>query len=776
MPSSASQRGLIGNRIPSLDPKTAGMVGSSQGQRKVSDNKGLFGNRIPPSSSSPGLVPAPSPASAAPTGGSVRSNSPGSVDSSYKPGSSNSPHTSRSSSPATSLGVGIPPSLVEHSLPERGGSGTATPSSTRADIGEETHELSPPTTPIAAPEMPQDDNLIRSDLTPHNLPANAVAANPMLRTLSIGPTPSLTSSMASQYDSKGGSEDQTQMMHDVSGISTPMGTPRAAARDLEGSLGGSVKGGSVSDIDDLGTRLEGLDTDDKRQGGSDAGGSVAADAGGDKAEADKEEMLESEPAKEEDVKMDDTAAKTEDEPTASTNAEEVISKDIAKENTIHEPVAGEAPTDDPQGILQDPEATVASTTHENKDDKPNESSDRDPNLDKDLDDLKEGKLEHDRSTDMPTDQTLADDLAGGMMAQNIIEPHMSKDEMKHQGGVAGQRMEDVENQDEVIQPDDVSTQDDGGPEIRDVTSNVDSEEKGVAIEDGKDLGPRGTLDGPQRFSVEFLEKGRGTEKAAQLDQSEYHMAEKAEGEVEAAGDKEVSAGDNKMESNEESKPTGVQADQNKEVTSNSEAGDADANANADANNNTKPMQVQIEPAPIAQPATETEPEFEATESAIPDTSDEPTPSVEIDAPSFPAPPSEDPDVVDPISSANSDTGASTPLDPSITKAFPDVPDEEKPRVEVHVSSPLSTPSKEKTMNNFTPLADIPGKSKSLQSLAAESEPSASEDDLEGSTDTPEARAKHMRRLSARKSPKSPLLDDEDPGDFEPGEGWAVVTK
>jgi hypothetical protein len=187
---------------------------------------------------------------------------------------------------------------------------------------------------------------------------------------------------------------------------------------------------------------------------------------------------------------------------------------------------------------------------------------------------------------------------------------------------------------------------------------------------------------------------------------------------------------------------------------------------------TKPMQVQIEPAPIAQPASEPESLSEDTQQIVPDTSDEPTPSAEIDPPTFPAPPSEDPDVVDPISSANSDR-ASTPIDPSIVKSFPDVPDEEKPRVEVHVSSPLTTPSKEKTINNFTPLADIPGKSKSLQSLAAESE---QDDDLESSADTPEAQAKHKRRLSARKSPKSPLLDDEDPGDFAPGEGWAVVTK
>jgi hypothetical protein len=728
------------------------MVGNSQGQRKVSDNKGLFGNRVPSSSSSPGLVPAPTPASAV-KGTSVRSNSPGSVDSSYKPGSSNSPHTSRSSSPATSLGVGLPASLVEHSLPERGGSGTATPSSTRADIGEETTELSPPTTPVAAPEMPQDDNLIRSDLTPHNLPANAVAANPLLRSLSGGPTPSLTSSMASQYDSKGGSEDQTQMMHDVSEISTPMGTPRAAARGLEGSVGGSVEGGSVADINDLGSRLEGLDTSDAKEGGSDAGESLAASAGKEESvEMDKEEV--NEPAKEEeDVSMDNNTPK-EDE--SSIGTEKVIAKTSAEEETVHEPMAGEAPTDHPQGILQDPKATVETVELENNDPKPTESSDRDPNLDDDLDDLKAGKLEHSKSTDddIPTDEIPADNLSGGMLGQNEIEPEISKDELKHQGGVAGQRMEDVENPDQIISPDDVeSNVDDGGPEIEDATPSNDAlENRGVAIEDGKDLGPRGSLDGPQKFSVEFLEESRGTEKAAELDQSEYHMSKK-EGESENEG----SATDEKSEGGE--KTSEAPAGETEESTLPAEDKDAE----------TKPMQVQIEPAPIAQPASEPE----DTQQVVPDTSDEPTPSAEIDPPTFPAPPSEDPDVVDPISSANSDAGASTPIDPSIVKAFPDVPDEEKPRVEVHVSSPLTTPSKEKTANNFTPLADIPGKSKSLQSLAAESE---QDDDLESSADTPEAQAKHKRRLSARKSPKSPLLDDEDPGDFAPGEGWAVVTK
>jgi hypothetical protein len=454
--------------------------------------------------------------------------------------------------------------------------------------------------------------------------------------------------------------------------------------------------------------------------------------------------------------MDNSTPKEEE---STIGAEEIIAKTSAEEETVHEPMAGEAPTDHPQGILQDPKATVETVELENNNSKPTEGSDRDPNLDDDLDDLKAGKLEHSKSTDddIPTDEIPADNLSGGMLGQNEIEPEISKDEVKHQGGVAGQRMEDVENPDQIIQPDDNTTpKDDGGPEIQEMDSN-ENPDKGVAIEDGKDLGPRGSLDGPQKFSVEFLEESRGTEKAAELDQSEYHMSKK-EGESE----KEVSATDEKAEGEE--KTSEAPADEAEEST---------VPASDDKDADAKPIQVQIEPAPIAQPAPEPESVPEDTQDLVPDTSDEPTPSAEIDPPTFPAPPSEDPDVVDPISSANSDTGASTPIDPSIVKAFPDVPDEEKPRVEVHVPSPLTTPSKEKTINTFTPLADIPGKSKSLQSLAAESE---QDDDLEASADTPEAQAKHKRRLSARKSPKSPLLDDEDPGDFAPGEGWAVVTK
>jgi hypothetical protein len=602
--------------------------------------------------------------------------------------------------------------------------------------------------------------MVRSDLTANNLPANAVAANPMLRTLSSGPAPSITSSVVSQFDSKGGSEDQNKMMQDVSGISTPMGTPRAAGRDLEGSVAGSVRGGSVADIDDLGSRLEGLDTSDQdggRQEGSEVG--EAADKYNEEVpEAAEERKAETD--KEEDVEMTNEGMKS--GPDENTTSKDDDIKVDAKESP-------KKPSDEelalnPQGILQNPDAKVEYTVNDESKEKTDKSTDQDPNQADDLDALKEGKLEHDKSLGADTlNQAPAEGIAeSALELGGDMEPRLDIDETKHQGGVAGQRMQDVENADEVIQPDDVDTgKSDDGPEVRDATPSNDDAGEGddVVIEDGENLGPRGTLDGPQKFKVEFLEKGRGQEKAAELDQQEYQINEKAE-ETEEAGERTDTAAQEMTEqADEKPESRDLEQDESKSAPDNE-------TAESSSTNEAKPIQVQIEPAPIAQPATESS-ESNSLQPTIPDTSDEATPSVEIDPPTFPAPPSEDPDVVDPIS--NADSGTTTPLDPSIARTFPDVPDEEKPRVQVHVSSPLNTPQKEKVevASSTTPLAELPGKSKSLSSLAAESEPS--EDD----SDTPEA-SRHKRRLSARKSPKSPLLDDEDPGDFEPGEGFAVV--
>lgn len=105
---------------------------------------------------------------------------------------------------------------------------------------------------------------------------------------------------------------------------------------------------------------------------------------------------------------------------------------------------------------------------------------------------------------------------------------------------------------------------------------------------------------------------------------------------------------------------------------------------------------------------------------------------------------------------------STPLDPTFLTAFPSVPalgdaaDSSKVRVEVIVP----------------PSGDVKQSSTVTQQFASQQLPSPEAGSL-GTTSTlsPDGQSDDTEQ---KLHPKSPLLDDEDPGDFE--EGWAVVTK
>lgn len=755
-----------------------------------------------------------------------------------------------------------------------------TPSSTRADAGEEVTDFSPPATPNANPELPpSDDNFVRSDLTPNNLPADAIATNPMFKNLQSqsgggpGAAPSITSSMASQYDSKG-SGDQTQMLLDVSGVSTPTGTPRAAHRDLEGSLAGSARGeGSVADADDLSKRLEGMDVRD------------------DEKDDNEEQLVDRDPTPET-PKAEDSIAAQDDDEQGARDVDMGETNEAAKDDGTYvttdmdadaadfeaekghggaEPVP-ELPVDgrlthDPQGALKDPEAKIEYTTkNEDAESKPHVSSSsdkRDPNEDEDLDALKQGKL-HPSASPAPgqpeagkhtLDQNPLNNLVEASLSQDVAEHQLSTDETKHQGGVAGQRMQDVDNANEVIQPDETTpsgnASTDGGPEIRDATPVP------VSTKGDEPLGPKGALDGPQKFNVEWLEQGRGQSKAADLDGQEYHFkdtpgddktTEKDESkstdksddsvESEVKEDDLKSTGEDGADSPTVAADTTADVDRQIEETQSQDKNILqsqedmapvlpDAPSTEPKVESSRPTQIHIEPAPIAQPSTAADDDvtpgatLAGSSASVLDTSDEPTPSASADAeleptsaPQFPDPPSEDPDVVDPISNSNSQpqtrptssvfddsqSGVSTPIDPSFVRAFPEVPDEQKPRVEVHVSSPVNTPKKaiqtqesgvgaetasgsggdgdkarSRVNQDGTPVADLPGTSKSLSypDLSRSESGLSESDENHTNTRTPEGLNK---RLSARRSPKSPLLGDEDPGDFTPGEGWAVVTK
>jgi hypothetical protein len=194
----------------------------------------------------------------------------------------------------------------------------------------------------------------------------------------------------------------------------------------------------------------------------------------------------------------------------------------------------------------------------------------------------------------------------------------------------------------------------------------------------------------------------------------------------------------------------------------------------------KPLQVLVEPAPIAQSVHESKSppsSFKPHKSSSPSTDDS---AVLPSAPVFPEPPHDDPSTSEPLLSARSTTTepsdrSSTPLDPAIMRSFPDVPDEEHPRVEIHVS-PHVTPAKS-PLDRTSSAQKVagPGSDSPLKPKKGDGPQTPGKLDVE--TASYENEAKLSKRRSVRRSPKSPLLDDEDPGDYVPGdEGWAVVTK
>ena len=937
-PSSSVRSGLIGNRLPSLDPKTAGMVG---GARKVSENRGLIGNRIPS-----GVGNAQKAAS---SGG--RSASPaGSVDSSTASGalgSAHSPVTSRASSPPTSPGLGLPPSLLSATLPDNGGPGAMTPSSTRADAGEERLEMSVPSTPIQAPAAPTSGHY---DLVAPNLKLAGDSLNPAQHALNRGlstqsnagsvAAPSMGSSRVSQYDpSSQGSENPANMMRDVSGISTPTSTPKADRRELEGSVRdeGSVVG--EGELDDLGRRLEGLGVENVEVVNP---GSVSKDHEGapptDSPSAHEGEIIK---AGEVDGKVVIGEKTGGDEQEVATPSVE-IKVDFKNRNPNKMP--------DPSQPSKEASRDVPPPSEKKVDDIAGHPLDEDPNQAFDLTALKAGDLETKKTAQgtHTADQNPINNIAEAGTAQGLDEQTVLPHEVKEQGGIAGQRMEDIEQpttveppkeQAEAYDEDDLDVHTATEPSQSQSTATTKGQPKdqmpdiiegtgaaGIRLDDAMDAGAGPVTSGETDALKDLLverrtkeaereglnqgdendlqteeDRDEGVSRRAQLikalDQNkdvdadmqedtnaeqrekanavttdmtqDVREEEKAKGVEERRSDEEEHAagehkekGPEEMHDEEQSKrnggseergaeeETGVdgskaeteydegphEADastedvQVEEMASEASPGDRPVSAakdeepvveapvnevpdsadsaetaitkdvkdNGDAETDypstlqlaAQPMQVEIEPAPIAQPTDESDiPQSTGAHSnkqieSIVNENAQDDSSTAPPSPAFPTPPRDDPDVVDPIPASLNDTRATTPLDPEFLKSFPNVPDEEKPRVQVHVSqSPVASPHKNlKVDAPETPLAKIPGKSKSLSisdlndRADSESPEHARRDSLEVDATPTDKMAKANKRLSMKRSPKSPLLDDEDPGDFEPGEGWAVVTK
>ncbi|WVR06829.1 hypothetical protein IAU60_003865 [Kwoniella sp. DSM 27419] len=884
-----SRGGLVGNRIPSLDPKTAGMVSSAQpGSRRISENRGLIGNRIPSVSgggsinpvtgqltgSSAGKgssgdagagTPTPPPAKkSATTSAAARSASPaGSVDSSVASApvtveSSTSPITSRSSSPPTSPGTGVPSNLLTASLPQSDGEtaqGLATPSSTRAEAGDTVSEmsLSAPSTPIASdtPPLPAPEyDLVAPNLklATANAAANAgVPHHPMARGMSAQSggshtfAPSVSSSLAAQSR---GSEEDTRMMQDVSGVSTPMGTPRAAHRELgEGSVAGEGSVMGENDVDELGDKLKGLEVEEDKEGTPEPPKEDPKEAGAGSPEvAAREQKNEDQaPAGPDNMKRDGEAFQQ----------PQISSGDPNQAPDLDDLKAGKlSPSPASQTKPEEPSQPASAST---------DNTSEDPNQASDLADLKAGKLAHSADHDKnPSEitggQVPANAMAGDAMAQNLAEEEIAPEDVKEQGGEAGKTIEEVNTADQILPPP-------GEAELFDAgLGQVD--DRPVLVKPGeleiKEGGGQGLPGSTSWFEDTFKkdDKNKGQDDQGQLedvtaeeiqsdapeqddqsvmDQPEIESPSPAPQSGESAPAASSLAGDdhdnkemphqNHLSNFPDTPQVTEDPKQDSESPNQAEtpkAGPIDMPDPADLDTQTDqpavtaigtevhkeevtpsraPVQLHLEPAPIAQPAEGAQ----GLDTSALDFDDDKTPAAEIDPPSFPEPPTADPDVEDPLPSTPAepatalpsqqanDSAASTPIDGSFLKSFPDVPDEEKPRVEVHVSSPATTPQKAKRSSisqsperahqvaePSTPVANLPGHSKSLSRshLAKEAEQGGRQDlDVNDPDATPQASKGLNKRLSTRKSPKSPLLDDEDPGDFEPGEeGWAVVTK
>ncbi|ORY26152.1 hypothetical protein BCR39DRAFT_541999 [Naematelia encephala] len=701
--------GLIGNRISSFDARTAG-IPIPTGQRKISEQRGLIGNRIPSVS-----------------GGKVqgRDTSPaGSVDSSVHSAavaSSGSPNTSRSSSPSTSPGPGLPPSLLVSTLPDDIPTGAMTPSSTRAEAGDSTSEFSAPSTPVAnaAPELPPPEY----DLVPGNL-RFAAAGMPWDLANSSGylqsVAPSVASSLVSQYDPSSAGSETAGRMGGVSGISTPSGTPKAAHRQLDGSrLGeGSIRGegSEVDELDVVARKLEGLDVD----------------------------VPDRDP--------------TPEPPTIN------ISSD--KEPLLYQDTPGPAHNPIPHEAMAGASDEAAVGTN----------LEHDPNTDGDLAALKAGELNH-PPTDQVVDESPLEFLAQAGQAGTQVERSATPEAPKEPS--PGELMGFLKRPDVIEEPSPHEADTEGVLEVREATpiqtEDLASAEDRTPVDDvpeaqgsedaedgleeqGGDKRQRSSMSTDERKVVEDWQHSQGiTYEASEAE----NAVEPDSKEITDQSDKPVSAAQLKTES--EPNP----------ILPTPPSGDP-----IDTPLARKPLQLHLEPAPIAQPLDEdlspakpTDEKFSAdTEQKQieeEDTDGETTP------PAFPTAPINDfddePTDSEPPLSTNSE---STPIDSSVLKSFPEVPDESKPRVEVHVQSPQSTPQKHRASfdANQTPLAILPGQSKSLN--AYNSPPADADLDT-----TPQQNQSGLnKRHSTRRSPKSPLLDDEDPGDFEPGEGWAVVTK
>ncbi|KAL7418577.1 hypothetical protein Q5752_007035 [Cryptotrichosporon argae] len=453
----------------------------------------------------------------------------------------------------------------------------------------------------------------------------------------------------------------------------------------------------------------------------------------------------------------------------------------------------------------------------------------DPNQAADLDDLKQGKLSHAAEPMMASHPRKADAnpanlMAAAAFAQNLAEEVVDPAEIKAQGGEAGTRLPEAED------PGTAAIRSDGpppgdhvdpsgqprvlalSPDVHFEKADGEWDSSNLAAQDARDdAAEDGTLDDEAQAKVATAEPEKESKleqgKTVKLDmahvQPDDTMGREKEAQEEAASDEqrhimpehEDQGGHDPKEGTVEGTDTTPAHAEAHEPPTPSEpeptkpelevkpcASTAADAAAVDAADSHRPVQVDLEHAPLAQPLLEGTVDNADALNVVPVTSEEAgerDQALETDTastgpeaePTFPTPPTNDLDPVEVDADTRTHTPEPEPKSELTHVHFPAVPDESKPRVEVHVS-PHPTPQKAAPKTPSAPRqADEAAASSPTASPTTPGHRASTSLDVD--VDTP-AGATLVKRSSVRASPRSPLLDDEDPGDFAAGEGWAVI--
>lgn len=712
----------------------------------------------------------------------------------------------------------MPPQLLVSSLPDSMEAGAMTPSSTMAEDGDEAFARSMPATPIAS---------ATTDLPPpvHDLvPGNLTLATGGLAGSGINSAPSLSSSLASQYEAS--VDEENSNLKDVSGVSTPTGTPRQAHRDLDDrSVAGSSRSGPEEDS--LEDKLQKLDLEKTTDGKSaseagsgnapsvtversetptvaDAADSHGVPIGAPLRPAKSPEVLAAEEAlqkaevaareAEEAVKPAEMAVKTAEETTPASPGAALVTPITPMTPAVDAPKSKNKKKNKKKKSGSKSEQDEKTPTEESKEKTPTgESKEKTPTeestksipeagasevlaAEKDND----AEAKDDDMLDQPRTRSSEDTLRP---VRSINSATVSNDRLDRETTVVPDRDATPQppgtddGREETPMPSDFTQPPalDDDSDIISVAGAVPSE-RGLddnaspicspALQDSFDINSNRSSMPPARASseLEFSYEEYADQffrDSQQRDGSEASNGAQASavGDAPAAAVAGSQARDSARAGQDSSKKdVGVSfAEELKRFpsvpTSNVDGGRSSAR---------KPVQVHVEPSPfgpVSGKATVVSPDL-----AVPT-----TPAVTVQAPSpssanfasdsqpapdFPNAPSNDlPEAKTPAdSNLPSRSGTPPGRSGSITRSFPAVPDEEHPYVEVHMSPHHSSPQ-----NPF------PGERTASPPMES---PNLS---VDGHEPFP------PRKKRNSFTPRSPHLDDEDPGDFEPGEGWAVVA-